>query len=82
MFGFYEKKPNIVLLGLSGEVCLDVDGVGDSASVLEGCVRRAVDEPHCAAVGVLIRNEVQAVAPLPEVRFVSVGLLPCLYCRY
>ena len=64
------------------EVGFDVEGVGYAASVLEGCVGGAVDEAHRAAVGVFVGDEVEAVAPLPEVRFAAVGFCPCFYCRF
>ena len=41
--------------------------------MLEGCMGRVVDEPHRAAVGVFVRDEVVAVAPLPEVGLATVS---------
>ena len=60
----------------------DVNGVGDPAAVLEGGVGGSVDEAHRAAVGIFVRYEIEAVAPLPEVRFAAVGLSPCFDCRF
>ena len=51
----------------------DIDGVGDSSTVLECRVGGAVDEAHGSVVGVFVGEEVVAVAPLPEVGFTTVS---------
>ena len=58
------------------EVGFDIDSVGYPAPVLESGVGGAVYKLHRAAVGVFVGDEVEAVAPLPEVRFSIVGLRP------
>ena len=50
--------------------------------MLEGGVGGAVDETHCAAVGVFVWHEVVAVAPLPEVWFSAVGSGPGFDSRF
>ena len=54
------KEPCNLTLAI-GEMGFDVEGVGYTASVLEGGVGGAVDEAHRAAVGVFVGDEVETI---------------------
>lgn len=60
----------------------DVDCIGYSSTMLESEMGRTIHEPHCPAVGIFMRHEVQPVAPLPEICFAMIGIRPFFYCLF